>query len=808
MIFANGLLLLLGGLLIAVPVVLHFLMQPKAKLADFPAIRFIQAQHLASKRQMRVRHWVLLALRALVILLLALALAGPAVAQAEYGKWVGVIGFGILALVCLALAIMSSMGKRTNATLNAILVAATFLCLLVAGLMGYRALQADSAGVIGDTAEPVAALILFDNSPRMSYVRENQSHFQRAQDMANWVLTQLPPGSRISVVDTQDDQPFYSVDLAAAQKRLDTFEINFLAQPLSNLLQRGIEFLQDAEEKRKEIYVLSDLTAASWNHPRDGVLVDQLSDNENISLFVIDVGTDRPVNLALGELELEADRLTENSQLILNTTLQSSDREEQRTLQLEIEKPDLTLPVIQNGKTVVPNEFWRQSQSVQFPISSGAPLRLQFGQRLPIGVHHGSLAIVGGDGLELDNRRYFTVEVRESWKVLVASGRGVNPSNLTEILAPASLVESGSAPFDVTTVTLDNLAQYDLGQFQTIYLLDPSPLTDPQWALLEKFVAQGGGLGIFLGSRAGTGGSIDPSFVTEKAQAVIGGQITTIWTRTEGDNFFSPEDLSHPIFKLLRAQQSALAWFNYPVYFHWGFQRNETDDRPTQVLLNYTDRQPAIIECLIGTGRVLTMTTPITEGALLGEIKGRPFGENRDIWNRLFAGRPLPAWLLMRQLTYYLAQLQPDTLNLETGQFARLKNDPRFAPETYALFNPKVNQPPTRITAADGELSYKFTDVPGHYRLKGSKDSNPVIKGFSANVPPAITDLKRIAPEDLDQLLGKGRYQIAAEKIEIQRQQGTSRQGKEFYPLIVTMLCVVFVLEYIMSNRFYESRQG
>ena len=83
---------------------------------------------------------------------------------------------------------------------------------------------------------------------------------------------------------------------------------------------------------------------------------------------------------------------------------------------------------------------------------------------------------------------------------------------------------------------------------------------------------------------------------------------------------------------------------------------------------------------------------------------------------------------------------------------------------------------------------------------------SPVLRGFSANLPESSTDLTRIEMDELDGILGPDRYQLARQKNEIQRQQGTTRRGQEFYPLLLLMMLVVFAVEYLMSNRFYQTR--
>jgi len=87
MTWANLGILGLGGLLLLVPIVLHFLMRPKPKDIVFPALRFLKARQQSNTSSLRIRHFLLLLMRCLLIGLVALALAGPSVASADYGNW-------------------------------------------------------------------------------------------------------------------------------------------------------------------------------------------------------------------------------------------------------------------------------------------------------------------------------------------------------------------------------------------------------------------------------------------------------------------------------------------------------------------------------------------------------------------------------------------------------------------------------------------------------------------------------------------------------------------------------------------------
>ena len=88
--------LLLGTLLIGVPIALHLLMRQKPKHLVFPAVQFIRKREESNRRTLRLRQWLLLLLRCLVITLAALALARPSVASAAFGNWLTIF----VSLVC------------------------------------------------------------------------------------------------------------------------------------------------------------------------------------------------------------------------------------------------------------------------------------------------------------------------------------------------------------------------------------------------------------------------------------------------------------------------------------------------------------------------------------------------------------------------------------------------------------------------------------------------------------------------------------------------------------------------------------
>ena len=101
-----------GGLLLAIPVVLHLLMQPKPKVVTFPAIRFVQQMQRTNQRSLLLKHWLLLAIRCLLLLVVAAALARPSTNSAAFGDWLNVGAGGFLSLLCGLVFVFALLGSK------------------------------------------------------------------------------------------------------------------------------------------------------------------------------------------------------------------------------------------------------------------------------------------------------------------------------------------------------------------------------------------------------------------------------------------------------------------------------------------------------------------------------------------------------------------------------------------------------------------------------------------------------------------------------------------------------------------------
>ncbi len=237
--------LFLGGLLlIGIPVLIHLIMQQKPKHLLFPAFRFLAQKHRTNQRRLRLRHWLLLALRVLLIAALCLAFARPKLFSERLA-----LGGG----------------------------------------------------------RPVAAVLLFDTSYSMGYQVANRSRLDEAKKRALELLEDFPPNSRVAVFDSGESGGDWLVSRAQAEERITALKLRPVNAPLTRQIGQAYRLLREVDSESREgealpqfLYVLSDRTTACW----DATEAKTLHPPEGLNQVFVDVGVDQPADLALVSLEL------------------------------------------------------------------------------------------------------------------------------------------------------------------------------------------------------------------------------------------------------------------------------------------------------------------------------------------------------------------------------------------------------------------------------------------------------------------------------------------------------------------------
>lgn len=773
---------LLGGIsLVAIPIALHLLMRAQPKRVTFPALRFIKERRDSNTRQLQIRHWLLLALRCAALALPALALARPRVASAVAGSWTSLGIIGLVFVMSLGITAAAGWQKVSRGVTIGLGTVTALLGLLLLWFAG-RAFTGPGLS-LGNQEAPVAVAIVIDTSARMEYRHENRTRLEAAQELAQWLITQFPADSEVAVIAGRGGGGVFAVDRSAAAQGINRLRTGGSSRPLPELVAEGLQLLEKNDKLRKELYVFTDLAAQPWRGPATAEIKQRLQSQANVLGYMVDVGIDQPANLSLGDLELSSQVLSRSGELRISVPLQTLGMSGEREIELLLEEPDPRFPILRDGKAEFAPSQLRGSQLIK--LNSAQPTQVEFRIRgLELGVHQGQVRIQGADALAVDDARYFAIDVQDAWPVLLVTGPRVSADYLAEAIAPREFRQTNQARFTPEVISQLDLAAKNLAEFRAVVFLDPAPMPNEVWEKVRAYAEIGGGLAFFLGHHA------DPmAFNEEIPKQLLGGSLKQQF-RTAGDVYVAPQSYDHPILAPFRQIDANVPWERFPVFYHWNL-----DDLAagTRVVAAFGNQRPVLIENL--QGRVVVMTTPISDPP---QPKGRP------VWNELATGEDAwPCFVLVNEIMTYLVQHGETKLNYVCGDTAVLSNED--SPDRYQLFPPA--EIPQDITPRDGRVTFRFTEQPGSYRLKGQRNG-PVVRGFAVNLAAEQTNLTRLTQVEIDNLFGSDRIRIARNQEQIDRVIGTARVGSEFYPLLMAVFALVMGLEYVLANRFYVPPRG
>lgn len=188
---------------VLIPLLIHLLSRGKPKREIFPAMRFIQETYVSNRRRFRLKRFLLLALRALTLILFGLLLARPV----------------------------------------------------------WHALPRENTRS-GSGSARVAAFV-FDTSLRMEYEQGGKSRLDEAKTLAPALLDQMPTETRVAIFDTQGGGGTFQVDLLAARERIERLCPAPQRLSLTEAVSSAVRLLAEVEGE-KEILIFSDRSAAAW----------------------------------------------------------------------------------------------------------------------------------------------------------------------------------------------------------------------------------------------------------------------------------------------------------------------------------------------------------------------------------------------------------------------------------------------------------------------------------------------------------------------------------------------------------------
>ena len=711
----------------SVPILIHMMQSPRSRTIDFPTIRFLKACQKRATRRTRVKNLILLLMRIALFVLIAFALAKP---------WQ----------------------------------------------------ESEKSAVRPDAL--VSMVIVLDNSYSMGYVDKGVTRLEQARQAALGLIDTLKAGDEVAVLLMSDEVvpavPDFTTDPERAKQAIRQATLTVRGTDVHPGLKEAIRLAEKAKSKaaaaapdpkkpaaekdeekekerphRREIHILTDLQATSW----DRIFKEDLLKNTDTdaTIYVTSFGRKGSPNAFI---ESAVVRSSSPEQVTISASVRA----------VGAGSPGNVVTLTVDGKAVAQEPF---------PVRPGVPAEVPITARLGPGASHKCVLSLQDDGLAIDDKYYFTVEVGERSKVLVVDG---DPSAipymaetffLAHALSPGSAAAGeGPAAIDAQVVPTDGFSTLKLSDFRTVVLCNVPHLDGGDQVRLEGFLRDGGSVLIFLGDKV--------SATEYNGWKFLPAQLTNpVGDATKKQTFgFGEQRDDHAMFKNpidVRSTRFFVCFATAPGSVRKG----------GQVIARFTNSQPALVEAPFDKGRVLLFTSTCDLA-----------------WNNFPLRRAFLPWV--HQALYYLA-----TQGSKANAYPLRKEVEFKALASHYRDRITVTNPAGQRTVLNPQLKgdyaeavYKGTDQPGLYPVAADPAfSNNGGFGVNLDVTESVID-----PEDPEKVVkaapaGLLKF-VDGPKRSVVEEVKKTREGKEYWKVLLELALLMFLVESLFSNLISRGKKA
>ncbi len=795
---------LLGGLgLIALPILIHLLSRRRYRRIEWGATRFLLEAEKENRRRVRFEQWLLVALRCLVMALLALLVARPFVQPG-----------------------------------------------LVASLLGGRG--------------QVQRVIVIDDSASLAFRSGTTRDFallrEAGQRLLGW-LHDGAAGDHVTVyLTSKPDEPLVAGErLSAAtledlQARLGALEpTNLPARPRRVLETVAEDLLATGKGTHVDIYLLSDFQRSEWlatpggdagatdvaagASPAEllGSVFEPLTRLEPDTVRVVLIASDVAArdNVALLDARLERPQTIAGLPAVLNATVVNYSRETLAGARVQVEVDGAPLPPVP-VEPIAAGKSQMVSVEVTFPDEGFSEL---------------AIGVDTVDGLPADNTRQLALPIKDSLAVLLVNGQPATDPVRDEVyfprnaLAPAGPFASG---ISVQTIDPEEIEARALDAFDCVVLCNVAAPGPGAIAALQRYVRKGGGIVFFLGDEVDDPDEYNRVFHVG-GEGLLPLPLKEIHRRDAGATHEAagaidveagaPADVGvglvrtgdHPVTAMFPAVGAALSeYVRFRTYYRCGAGPRELefaaprglkpaalqdrvalDERPPALILaRFTDdaRSPALVERGFGRGRVLLFTSSVDL--------------DWNDWARAMDGSYVVTLL---ELVQYAARRGEDRLSFVAGETLSLSLLPeeyepscvfRAPPNEAAGASPDEQYEPAveaRVrgpigavgepVVLEGPLATRLgTYTAELVRRGGGVELRPV----TVNLDACESNLEAARAHELDMALGGVPHEYVEAAEAFPRDDEQTR--RELWPAILLALVTILMLEQALAWWFGTPR--
>ena len=236
--------LLLGLAAASIPVLIHLLNLRKLKKIEFSTLHFLKELQKNKIRRVKLKQWLLLALRVLIILMIVTAFARP--------------------------------------TLEGISIGGT------------------------TSAAKTTAVFILDDTFSMSVVDQKGSFFNQAKETIKRLLNQLEEGDDVGLILVSGDQEYelpLTTNIGSLVERLNELQISNASGTINSALKAVSEIISQSKNFNKEIYLLTDFQKGRIAINEN---INNLSQvlKEQVKLYSFDLAEGVVYNIGIDDLQV------------------------------------------------------------------------------------------------------------------------------------------------------------------------------------------------------------------------------------------------------------------------------------------------------------------------------------------------------------------------------------------------------------------------------------------------------------------------------------------------------------------------
>ena len=433
--------------------------------------------------------------------------------------------------------------RRKKILEQLLLLLLRILLVLLAGLLFARFL----GGIENDPSQnketrPVLHVIVLDDTPSMTDTGSaagGKDTFTRARSFITEKLlpsvakASTPQSFHLIRLSNQDDILNTGVSPYRAPEPLSITTIESLKGTLATekpapahasivpALKKAKELFAKTpgNEMAKVVHLVSDMRSADWTRDAEAITlaVQELTD-DGVKVHLIDVATpnrkaDRrsPAfsdNVGIVELKPRNKVAAFDKEVEFEIRVRNYGATDLKDVRAEIYVNGAANHFVSVRFDTLPgNQETTQTFAVTFNASQGATMATKEDPLARFNLVTAILDNTGADAIAADNVRHAVVEVREKLSVLLVTRPPDDDKPTNKDGDSFSLrllfMETKLSGTDVVSGTVESLDKLDLREFSSIYLVNLPQLSKSQVENLERYVKEGGGVGIFLGPNVG-----------------------------------------------------------------------------------------------------------------------------------------------------------------------------------------------------------------------------------------------------------------------------------------------------------------